>query len=102
MTPITNLSEDDRSLIMWDVREWCDTYEMYNPGHRRRHLIRSCFSDLRRWMQQHAMQSAPVGGGEIRWALLELERQRNLIPEIFEQAQSAEAAYWHRAPRSWE
>ena len=89
---ITNLSEDDRSLIMWDVREWCDTYAMYNPGHERRHLIRACFQDLRNW----------IGKLGVLGALRELEMQRYLIPEVFDCAQSAEAAYWHRVPRSWE
>ena len=92
MTTITNLSEDDRSLIMWDVREWCDTYEMYNPGYTRRSLIHTCFQDLRLW----------AGWWGIRGALSELERQRDRIPKVFEKAQNAEAAYWHRAPRSWE
>ena len=89
---ITNLSEDDRSLIMWDVREWCDTYEMYNPGHSRRDLMRAVFKGLRRWAKNHG----------IRNALLTLELQTMRIPEIFEHEQALESAYWHRAPRSWE
>ena len=92
MTPITNLSEDDRSLIMWDVREWCDTYGMYNPGYSRRHIMRSCFEDLRRWAKAYGIQAA----------LQILEKKRARIPEIFAEAQAEEAAYWHRAPRSWE
>ena len=92
MTTITKLSEDDRSLIMWDVREWCDTYAMYNPGHQRRALIRSCFYELRGWMNYRG----------IRWALSCLEEDRNRIAEQVERRDALEAAYWHRAPRSWE
>ena len=92
MTTITNLSEDDRSLIMWDVREWCDTYAMYNPGHKRRDLFRACFKDLRRWAKTYG----------IRKACRILEEGRSHIPLVFEIEQAKEAAYWHRAPRSWE
>lgn len=92
MTAITNLSEDDRGLISWHVREFMDTYEMYHPNSVRRHVMSACFRDLRLWTKWFSIRSA----------LSELDRQRERIPEVFEAAQSAEAAYWHRAPRSWE
>lgn len=89
MTTITNLSEDDRSLIMWDVREWCDTYALYRPDSDRLSLIRSCFEDLRQWTKQFGLASA----------LRILEDSRLRIPETFERAQTAEAHYWHTYPR---
>ena len=99
MTTITNLSEDDRDLISWHVREFMDTYEMYNPGrYSRRYVMQACFTDLRQW-------SAMIEGETedcIRFALRELETRRLRLPEKLEAARAAEAAYWHRAPRSWE
>lgn len=92
MTPITNLSEDDRDLISWHVREFMDTYELYYPGSSRRGVMHACFRDLRLWTKWSDISSA----------LGELNRQRERIWETFERVQSDEAAYWHRAPRSWE
>ena len=91
---ITNLTEDDRNLIMWDVREWCDTYEMYNPGYTRRQNIRFCFTHIRRWLNKDHW--------DVPMALGVLKDDALRIPERFERAQAEEAAYWHRAPRSWE
>ena len=92
MTAITNLSEDDRDLISWHVREFMDTYELYHPTSVRRHVLHACFQDLRLWAKWE----------NIRSALKELDRQRERIPEVYEKAAAEEAAYWHRAPRSWE
>lgn len=82
---ITNLSEDDRDLISWHVREFMDTYELYHPESERLDVLAACFRDLRLWTKWW----------DIRSALSELDRQRERIPEVYERAQSKAAAELH-------